>query len=345
MSYRRPLIWLIVFLVVSMLLTLTVYATLQRSVRGGVDHYSAVFTDVSGLRTGDDVRMAGVRVGRVDAIDLAGAAAKVTFEIQRDQALYGNTVASVTYQNLIGQRYVGLSMGDFGDPSALRPGAQIPVEHTEPSFDLSRLLNGFEPLFSTLDPAAVDDITAAVIRALQGDNGAVTSLIAETSTLAQSFAGPDQVLGRIIDNLGAVLTTLTAQTGNLKIVIEQTRKIFDGLSQQRDALFTQIDSISATVQRAARVVQGAQPSMSEFVNRRPGFSQHFIDNKGKFAYLGYNLPLMLQGMSRIVDTGSYLNADVCAIHLNLIPGVDPLLQQILGIATPSGHPENSPICR
>ena len=125
MSYRKPLFGLIVFLVISVLLTWTIYLTLGRSVPGHTDKYSAVFTDVSGLQTGDDVRMAGVRVGRVEGIALDGTDAKVTFELQSDQVLYGNTVASVTYQNLIGQRYVGLSMGNFDDPRVLRPGSQI----------------------------------------------------------------------------------------------------------------------------------------------------------------------------------------------------------------------------
>jgi phospholipid/cholesterol/gamma-HCH transport system substrate-binding protein len=345
MSYRKPLLVLVVFLIVSITLTWTVYITLERSVTGETDKYSAVFTDVSGLRVGDDVRMAGVRVGRVDAIDLDGTNAKVSFEVQHGQVLYGNTVASVTYQNLIGQRYLGLSMGDFGDPAVLRPGGQIPVEHTEPSFDLSRLLNGFEPLFSVLRPQEVDNITTAIIRALQGDDGAVTLLIAETSQLARSFAGPDQILGQVIDNLSGVVTELARQSGNLQIVIQQTRKIFDGLAAHRDTLFAQVDSISSVLSRAEAVVRGAQPSLAQFVGREPGFSQHFIDNKDKFAYLGFNLPALLKGMSHITDNGAYVDAYVCDISVSVVPGATALLTQMLELATPSGHVEHSPICR
>src|SRR5690606_29129585 len=150
-------------------------------------------TDVSGLRVGDDVRVAGVRVGRVDAIDVYGPHAEVTFRLDREQVVYGNTLAAVTYQNLIGQRYLGLSLSDFGDPAPLAPGARIPLEHTQPSFDLSGLLDGFQPLFSTLDPDDVDNLTAALIRALQGDDGAIAALISQTATLAQTFDGSDRI--------------------------------------------------------------------------------------------------------------------------------------------------------
>lgn len=345
MSYRRPLIALILFLVVSIGLTWTMYVTLARSVSGATDTYSAIFTDVSGLHAGDDVRMAGVRVGRVRAVDLDGVRAEVTFEVQRGQRLYGNTAASVTYQNLIGQRYLGLSLRDFGDDKVLPPGGRIPVEHTEPSFDISKLLNGFEPLFSMLDPQQVDNISAAVVRALQGDDGAITTLIAETASLAQAFAGPDQLLGQVVDNLSGVVGDLSRQSGNLRTVLQQAHRIFDGLTQRRDQLFGQIDSISATVGRAAAVVQSASPALNQFVDRDPGFAQHFIDNKDKFAYVGFNLPLLLKGLARITDNGAYLDAYVCDVRVGMIPGVDPLIATILGQGTPSGKVEHSGICR
>ncbi|WP_280367508.1 MCE family protein [Nocardia wallacei] len=345
MSYRKPLLILILFLVVSVGLTWTMYVTLSRSVSGETETYSAVFTDVSGLHAGDDVRMAGVRVGRVRAVDLDGVRAKVTFEVQRGQKLYGNTAASVTYQNLIGQRYVGLSLRDFGDPQALRPGGQIPVEHTEPSFDISRLLNGFEPLFSVLDPQQVDNISAAVVRALQGDDGAITTLIAETASLAEAFAGPDQILGQVIDNLSAVLGDLSRQSGELRTVLQQTRRILDGLAQHRDVLFGQMEAISGTLGRAAAVVRGASPALNQFVDREPGFAQHFVTGKDKFAYVGFNLPYLLKGLARITNNGAFLDAYVCDVKVSMIPGIDPLMSAILGQVTPSGKVENSGICR
>ncbi|MFD6452916.1 MlaD family protein, partial [Nocardia sp. NPDC060220] len=133
----RDLAGLTAFLLVAALLIWMVRVTLQRDVTGDTHAYSAVFSDVSGLRVGDDVRVAGVQVGRVDSIRIHGPDAEVGFRIQRDQPVYANTIASVTYQNLIGQRYLGLSRAESGDPTALAAGARIPLERTEPSFDLS----------------------------------------------------------------------------------------------------------------------------------------------------------------------------------------------------------------
>ncbi|WP_174189162.1 MCE family protein [Nocardia barduliensis] len=345
MKRPRDLIGLTAFLLVAAVSTWMVHVTLQRDLTGATDTYSAVFTDVSGLRVGDDVRVAGVRVGRVDTIEIHGPHAEVTFRLHRDQTVYGNTLASVTYQNLIGQRYLGLSLADFGDPEPMAPGARIPLEHTQPSFDISGLLNGFQPLFSTLDPREVDDLTSALIRALQGDDGALGALITQTATLAQSFAGPDQILGTLIDNLAAVMTTLAGQSDGLQTTLTQTRKLLDGLDARRDTLIAQTDRIATVVADAAAVVDGASPALTEFVHREPGFAHHFVQGRDRFAYLGFNLPLLLQAMVRATDSGAFVNAYVCDIGFSLVPGVDPMIAQILGVSSPTGRPQHSAICR
>ncbi|MGC4008258.1 MAG: MlaD family protein [Pseudomonas sp.] len=108
-QFRISASLLAVFMVIAMGLSYIVYVTLRRDVEGKTDAYSAVFTDAYGLREGDDVRMAGVRVGRVNSIELDRPVAQVAFVVQQEQALYGNTVAGVIYENIVGQRFLGLS--------------------------------------------------------------------------------------------------------------------------------------------------------------------------------------------------------------------------------------------
>ncbi|MBN7452094.1 MlaD family protein, partial [Mycobacteroides abscessus] len=137
---RGPLIGLAVFLVIATALTWLVYVTLRRDVKGATVSYGAMFTDVFGLREGDDVRIAGVRVGRVQHIELVGTTAKVSFAVQDGQRLPASVNASVTYQNIVGQRYLALTQTHPDQGGLLAPGAVIPVERTEPSFDIGTLL-------------------------------------------------------------------------------------------------------------------------------------------------------------------------------------------------------------
>ena len=86
-SIRKPLLGFAIFGVIALLLTYIIYSTLERSVSGSTNTYTTFFNDASGLAKGDDVRMAGVRVGRVDKIELDNGRARVDFEVQKDLSL------------------------------------------------------------------------------------------------------------------------------------------------------------------------------------------------------------------------------------------------------------------
>ncbi|MEU5844477.1 MlaD family protein [Rhodococcus sp. NPDC047139] len=345
MNYRKPLIGLVLFLLVCLGATWPVVVTLQREVHGDTVAYSAVFSDASGLRVGDDVRMAGVRVGRVDAIELDATVAKVAFRIEDTQAVYDDTEAAITYQNIIGQRYLALTRSEGGAGKPVPPEWEIPLEHTDPSFDISVLLNGFEPLFSVLDPEQVDRITSAIIAALQGDGGGVTVLVAETSRLAESLDEPDRVLGDIIVNLDAVIGELATQSEDVEAVLSSARAIFAELSARRDETIDSLDSVAATVDRIAQISREVQPDMHEMIVRQPGFTRHFLDNKDSFAYFGANLPGLLKGLARVSQEGSYLNTYLCNFNVTLVPQVGTIIPSVVSEVTPEGRITHSPVCR
>ncbi|APE35625.1 mammalian cell entry protein [Nocardia mangyaensis] len=345
MSFRRSLIGLVLFLIVAIGLIWVTFVTLHRGVDGTTRNYSAIFSDVTGLRVGDDVRMAGVRVGRVDGIALVGNRAQVRFRVEEEQKVFGNTKASITYQNVIGQRYLGLALADFGAPEELEPGGEIPLEHTEPSFDISVLLNGFEPLFGGLDPQQVDNVTGALITALQGDNTSLVLLIAQISTLAESVAGPDQVLGAVITNLSEVVGDLAAHSSSVSTLVTRARSIIDGLSSHRDELLGSLTTVASVTGRLATVVDDVRPELNEFLTREPGFTRHFEENKDSFAYLGFNLPALLKGLARVSQEGSYLNTYLCNMGVTFLPALTTLVPTIVGLASPTGTIRQSPICR
>ena len=346
MRFRAPLIGLTLFMVVALTLTWLVYVSLRRDVGGDTVKYSAVFTDVYGLREGDDVRMAGVRVGRVENVELDGKLAKVAFVVQTDQHLYGNTVASVTYQNIVGQRYLGLSLGPEGNQSLLPPGSALPLERTEPSFDVTALLNGYEPLFSLLNPQDADNLTKGIIASLQGDTSSLTTLISQTSTLTETFAGRDQALGAVITNLNKVVGNLAQQNDNLDGVITQTRAVVDQLDRRRPELVSSVGSLSRVMGRLSASATDVYPALREFVDRKPGVARHLMDVEPQVAFFGDNIPLLLKGLVRVGNQGAYGNAYVCDVNfMGFFPGLNDVVPIIVAAATPGNKMWHTPRCR
>lgn len=350
MKIDRVLIGLVTFLVVTSVMTWLVYATLQRQVTGATTQYAAEFTDVFGLREGDDVRMAGVRVGRVSGIELGGepgnSRARVEFALQDDQKILANTEAAVLYQNIVGQRYLDLRLGPVGDSTPLPGGSVIPVARTTPSFDVGVVLNGYEPLFATIDPKAADQISQAAVQALSGDTTAWATLVDQSGKLTETIAGRDEVLGDMITGLDRVFGTLAKQNDNIDKTLANTREMVTGLNARRPELVSSMGSLTRVVRQLGAVTTEVNPSLQALITREPGFAAHLVTIEPQLAFMGANLPKLLKGLARATQDGAYLNVYTCDLNaLGFFPGLNNVTPIVVNAATPGNQAQHTPKCR
>src|SRR3954447_10125894 len=138
--------------------------------------YAATFANVSGLKEGDFVRIAGVEVGKVQRIDFnnENSTLRVEFEASDTVVLTEGTRAAIRYKDLIGGRFLGLEEGAGATPK-LQAGATIPISQTAPALDLETLVGGFRPLFRALVPDKVNALTGQLITAFQGQGATISS--------------------------------------------------------------------------------------------------------------------------------------------------------------------------
>ncbi len=120
-----------IFGTVMVLLTIALFAIFGQYRSGSTNGYSAVFADASSLKSGDSVRVAGVRVGTVKNVSLQpDNKVVVGFDADRDIVLTSGTKAAVRYLNLVGDRYLEL-VDSPGSAKIQPPGSQIPADRTE----------------------------------------------------------------------------------------------------------------------------------------------------------------------------------------------------------------------
>jgi phospholipid/cholesterol/gamma-HCH transport system substrate-binding protein len=346
-------IGLTAFLVVTAVMTWLVYATLQRSVTGGTTRYAAEFTDVFGLREGDDVRMAGVRVGRVMKVELTDdSRAMVDFALQNEQKLFPDTEASILYQNIVGQRYLDLRQGlpstapRPAESAALPAGSVIPIARTIPSFDVGVVLNGYEPLFATIDPKAADQITKAAVQALQGDSTSWATLVDQTGKLTETFAGRDQLLGDMITGLDRLFGTLAQQNGNIEKSISNAQQMVSTFNARRPELVASMGSLSRVMRSLSGVTNEINPSLQALITREPGFAAHLVTIEPQLAFMGANLPKMLKGLARVTNDGAYANVYACDLNaLGFFPGLNDVTPIVVAAATPGNKSQHTPKCR
>ncbi|MCC3327768.1 MCE family protein [Nocardia abscessus] len=346
MSIRKPLIGFSIFAIVSVLVTVLVWNTLARIVSGDTYTYSATFSDVLGLHEGDDVRMAGVRVGKVEKIErdrdanLKKSVAKVTFVVQRDQTIYSDTKALVRYQNLIGQRYVALAPGKTPNPAPLKNNGSIPIDRTEPSFDVSGLLNGFQPLFQVLQPEQVNRLSETFIQALQGDGVSLSAFIVQAAQLATDFQRRDAILSDVITNLSGVMSGLAKRGDELETLVTQTRALIGGLYEQGQSLLSSTEQIASATTSLVGMMDQIQPSLRTAQNSTSAALTLLIDNGAKLDQAAIDLPNVLSAAGRHTSEGGYANAYLCGLDVSLYGVLFPR-----GLFSQIGGTSHSAVCR
>jgi phospholipid/cholesterol/gamma-HCH transport system substrate-binding protein len=308
------LVKLMVFAVVTMLATGVLAATIGNLRLGGTTTYHAMFTDATGLQKGDDVRIAGVRVGEVDGIGVTDGAtpalARVTFTVDSGRTLPQSTRALIRYRNLVGQRYVALSEG-AGTSRALTENATIPLRRTTPALDLTVLFNGFKPLFAALNPEDVNAFAMEIVKTLQGEAGNVNSLLSQTASLTSTLADRDAVIGRTIDNLNAVLGTVDERGRQLSTLLLELQRFVSGLAEDREAIGASLTNIAGLAETTAGLVQDARPAIHDDIRELGDVSRNLDDSKELVAATLQRLPGKLNTITRTATYGSWFNFYLC----------------------------------
>jgi phospholipid/cholesterol/gamma-HCH transport system substrate-binding protein len=303
-------LWLTVFTTVSVFCAAIVITALRSPVEGAVARYTATFSDVSGLVVGDGVRISGVQVGKVETIRLDGRNAKVDFTVLANHSLYQDTNAAVRYQNLLGQRYVELIQPPTPG-KRLAAGAVIPLGKTIPSFDITKLFNGFRPIFQTLDPAQFNLFGQNLLRIIQGDETGVGPflhdldsistlaldrqavlkvLISNLAQIAHDLGGKSQQLFHLIATLNDVLTRFGSKTAefqdslneelptlrNVVHLLQYSERIFDGattpLYDLTSRMWPQTPTIIAGLSLVPSLIQGMRDTLVDDKPATPVFT-------------------------------------------------------------------------
>jgi phospholipid/cholesterol/gamma-HCH transport system substrate-binding protein len=293
--------------------------------------YSAVFSNVSGLKGGNFVRIAGVEVGKVRNMTLhKDGTVTVEFAINQNLSLTQGTKAAVRYENLIGDRYLSLEDG-AGSVRKLQPGQTIPLERTSPALDIDALLGGFRPLFRALDPDQVNALSGELLRVFQGQGGTISSVLSQTSALTSTLAGRDQLIGEVIKNLNTVLATFAARDDQFSEGLDKLSQLAEGLSDRRNDIATATAHINATAGTVADLLTDARPPIKEAVNQADRVSGQIMADHEYVDDLLKTLPDAYQVLARQGLYGDYFGFYLCDAVLKLNgKGGQPTFVKLVG---------------
>jgi phospholipid/cholesterol/gamma-HCH transport system substrate-binding protein len=305
------LVKLLVFIVVTTMAT-SVLVVLIGNISFKAKHdYRAVFVDATGVVKGDDIRIAGVKVGSVKDVEVVDRTrARVTFSVEDTETLSKATHASIRYRNLVGQRYISLS-DQIGDTGELKPGDTIPVAQTTPALDLTVLFNGFKPLFQALSPTDINQLSYEIIQVFQGEGGTLEGLLAHTASVTSTLADRDQVIGELIDNLNEVLDHVGDRDDQLNQLITTFRTFVGGLKDDREAILGSLGDISDLSVQTADLVSGIREPFVGDIKQLRRFAGNLDSGKAELDRALQVLPIKLNKVGRTATYGSWFNFYLC----------------------------------
>lgn len=290
------------FAAVMLLLTGFIFLVLSNSRTGATKSYSAIFNDVSDLESGDTVRVAGVRVGTVSGVELRpDNLVTVAFDAASTVPLTSGTRAAVRYLNLVGDRYLEL-VDSPGSTRILPPNSVIPVDRTSPALDLDLLLGGLKPVVQGLNARDVNALTSSLLQIMQGQEGAIESLLSKTSSFSNTLADNGQVVEQVIDNLKELLATLDAEGDNFSATIDRLEQLVSGLAKDRDPIGEAIEALNQGTASVAGLLGAARPPLAGTVDQLSRLSSHLTRD---LELLDYSLQKAPDNYRKTGRSGSY----------------------------------------
>jgi phospholipid/cholesterol/gamma-HCH transport system substrate-binding protein len=312
---------------------LTIFANFRF---GQCETYAAEFTNVSGLKTGNFVRIAGVEVGQVKKISInRDATVRVEFSTDNSVILTEGNRAAIRYDNLVGGRFLALEEG-AGPLTPLKPGQTIPVSHTEPALDLDALLGGFRPLFRALDPGQVNELSGQLIQALQGQGPSVGSFLDQAAAVTNTLADRDLLIGQVIDNLNVVLGSLGGQSDRLDKAVTSLSQLVQGLAARRSDISNAVAYTNAAAGSVADLLSRAREPFQNVVHETDRTAGIAVADHDYLDNLLNQLPDKYRALARQGMYGDFFSFYLCDVVLKLNgKGGQPVYVKVAG--QPSGR--------
>lgn len=308
-----------IFGVVMALVTGVLFAIFGQYRSGSTHDYSAVFTDASSLKSGDSVRVAGIRIGTVHDVALQpDNTVLVTFDADDTIRLTDGTRVAVRYLNLVGDRYLEL-VDQPGSSRIQPPGSRIGTDRTDPALDLDLLLGGLKPVIQGLNPQDVNALTGSLIQILQGQSGDVESLFARTSSFTNAIADNGQTVEQLIINLNDALTTVAKDGDKFSGAVDRLEELISGLAADRDPIGDAITALDNGTASLADLLTQARPPLSGTVDQLNRLAP-LLANDDDLARLDLALqktPANYRKLVRLGSYGSWLNLYLCGISVRV----------------------------
>ncbi len=269
--------------------------------------YSAELPDASGLIPGDNVKISGVTVGRVESVSVAHGNALVSFDLQPNIRLRSSTGVGLQWLDVIGQKVLYLYPGRFGP--VLEAGSTIPLENSVSDASVGALLNALGPFLQAIDPKEGNAFLTAVAGALDGNNAEVHSLISHAAVVAGAVGSVSTQLGAVIDDMNVVLSALASHEGDVSRLTDNLSALSQSLARHNALLDGTVGNLGTVQKELAQLLSSNRQNFDSIISSLKTITSELDKHRKQFALALHTMPAGLAPYQQISSFGQWFQID------------------------------------
>ncbi|MDR7087813.1 phospholipid/cholesterol/gamma-HCH transport system substrate-binding protein [Aeromicrobium panaciterrae] len=301
---RNPVTIGIIGIAAIALMMLAAFRADRLPIIGSGDTYHAQFAEIGALKTGNEVRVAGVSVGKVNKIELAGNKVLVTFKIDKGTKFGTETGADIRVRTLLGAEYLAITPEG---PGQLPKGSTIPLERTIAPYDV---VQAFSDLSKTTDALDVPQLGEALNTL--GEIAAETpeefrGAIKGVSDLSVNLAARDDQINTLLVSLKKVTGVLNSRNDELVTLFKDSDTLFNAISDRRDSIHRLLVSTQQISTELSALVKGTKADLKPALDQLLVVTDMLRKNEASLDEALRQFPAFLRLFSNSLGTGPWFD--------------------------------------
>lgn len=306
-SERNPIAIAVVGLVALAAIGLGVFYSNQ--IIGTGTTYSADFTDASGLRTGNDVRVAGVKVGTIDSIALHGTKVHVEFDV-KDAWIGNQTTASIRIKTLLGQEYIALEPAGDAPQDA---NATIPTDRTTTPIDVVAALSGLSETAGNIDTAQLAKSFSVLSDAFRDTPKSVHATLTGLTDLSKVIASRDSELRQLAQNTREVTGTLAQSNDQFAKLINDGAALLQELQARSSAITALLNGTKQLATQLSVLVDRNERALHPALVQLSKVTTILSDNRGNIDKALQLIGPYYSMLNDAAGNGHWVDAYICGL--------------------------------
>ncbi|WP_019852787.1 MCE family protein [Actinopolyspora mortivallis] len=282
--------------------------------------YTAHFSEAGGLAEGDTVRIAGVRVGTVQGVDLDGGHVKVTFDVS-DAWVGDRTHAAIKVGTLLGKKYLALDTRGEAEQDNSEP---IPLRRTMSPYDVIETFSRLSETVDEVDTGQLAESFRTLSETFSGTGEDMRGTLRGLSQLSETVSERDRKLKELLGKTSRVATTVAERNTEIEKLLRDSNHLLAELRQRRDAIRSLLDGVEELSRQLTGLVEDNQSQIQPALKQLDEVTKLLRDNQRNLGETIERMAPFTRLFSNVLGNGRWFDVYLCGL---LPPAVGPVNQE------------------